>query len=161
MVALLNLLWLVPILTKFRNAWFTLFIDGVESFVQGIVQVLMSMAVIEMAPIGLEATTYELVISVSNSFIFLNVVIWTQFMSIYSLAEVDGSSSDVGANARMAQYTVLITSVNIFGACTCIWLFPSTKHECHAWKQRGGRRTEVAVATLVFSVLAVSYSIII
>eukprot|EP00466_Bigelowiella_natans_P006437 jgi/Bigna1/135143/aug1.28_g9851 len=67
---------------------------------------MISMAVIELAPAMLEGTTYELLISVSNAFITLNVVVSTQLMAPFRLAEIDKDNDDASANRRMAEYTV-------------------------------------------------------
>merc|ERR1711964_308355 len=56
----MNLMWLIPILLRgsvARNPWLCVGIDCSEQFIQGITQVMLSMAVIELAPPGLEATT--------------------------------------------------------------------------------------------------------
>ena len=77
---LLGLLWLLPFFNigNTRNPWFTIFIDLDQSFVNGLSQVLYSMAVIEISKVGQEATTYELVITVNNAAIALSGVFATQ-----------------------------------------------------------------------------------
>ena len=77
---LLGLLWLLPFFNigTTRNPWFTIFIDLDQSFVNGLAQVLYSMAVIEISKSGQEATTYELVITVNNAAIALSGVFATQ-----------------------------------------------------------------------------------
>ena len=79
---LLGLLWLLPYysIDKTRNPWFTIFIDLDQSFVNGLSQVLYSMAVIEISRAGQEATTYELVITVNNAAIALSGVFATQVL---------------------------------------------------------------------------------
>ena len=62
------------------NPWFTVFINLDQSFASGITQVLYAMAVIELAKPGLEATTYELIITIGNSAMFLNTIIATQML---------------------------------------------------------------------------------
>eukprot|EP00854_Cymbomonas_tetramitiformis_P010892 gene10892-12887_t len=75
--AVLGLLWLLPIYDIWgtRNAWFTIFIDLNEAFASGLTQVLYSMAVVEIAEVGLEATTYEFLISICNVSITLASVV--------------------------------------------------------------------------------------
>lgn len=67
--SILGLLWLLVYYNYggMRTPWFTIFIDLDQSFVTGITQVLYSMAIIEIAKKGQEATTYELLITVSNA----------------------------------------------------------------------------------------------
>jgi len=159
LIAGLNMLWFVPILTDFRNGWFTLMIDGTESLAQGFTQVLISMAVIEIAPVNLEATSYELIISVSNSFIALSSLVWTQLMNPFALADISEENDDSSADTRMAQYTLLISTANIFGALTFIWLFPASKEECAKWKRKGGRSTAAAYGTAIFTFVCITYTL--
>ena len=88
-----------------QSPWFTIFIDLDQGFAQGLTQVLYSMAVIELAKPGeseilsliqqtnlsfyelfslhyggMEATTYELIVTVGNAAITLNGVICTQLL---------------------------------------------------------------------------------
>lgn len=79
-----------------QNAWFTIFIDLdqvrivlkypylyylMQYFAQGLSQVLYSMAVIELAKPGLEATTYELIITVGNAALLVNGILSTQLLT--------------------------------------------------------------------------------
>ena len=157
--AALNLLWLIPILSAWRDPWFTIFIDSSEQFVGGITQVMVSMAVIELAPVNLEATCYELLISVSNAFITLNAVTSTQLMAPFRLAEVTAENDDSAVNQRMANYTYMISAINVFGGLTCIWFFPTNKAMCHEWKERGGRRRWIAICALVFTISSLAYAL--
>lgn len=58
--SIVGLLWLLPFYNyaNLRDPYFTIFIDLDQSFIAGITQVLYSMAVIEIAKKGQEATTY-------------------------------------------------------------------------------------------------------
>ena len=116
--AALNLLWLVPILTSWRNSWFSIFIGTSEEIPLGVTQVLVSMPAIEVAPVNLEATTFELIISVSNAFYFLSNVVSTQLLSPYQLDEVTADNDDDAINQRMANYTYMISAINVFGGLT-------------------------------------------
>eukprot|EP01032_Pedospumella_encystans_P033616 gene33616-37989_t len=62
----LGLVWIAPYYNEggTRDPWFTIFIDLDTTFAQGLSQVLFSMAVIELAKPGQEATTYELLVTV-------------------------------------------------------------------------------------------------
>ena len=80
--ALLGLLWILPYydVGGTMSPWFTIFIDLDQGFAQGLTQILYSMAVIELAVPGLEATTYELIITVGNTALLINGIISTQLL---------------------------------------------------------------------------------
>lgn len=163
LLALLNLMWLVPILCRSgmcRSPWFCISIDSSEQFVQGITQVMISMAVVELAPVGLEATTYELLISVANSFITLNVVVSTQLMSPFSLAKVDKANETTEDDTHMAQYTILISCINVVGALVFVWFFPSGRLQCHGWKAMGGHNKKIAIAATIFASVSLIYAFV-
>jgi hypothetical protein len=68
-----------------RTPWFTIFIDLDQSFVSGITQVLYSMAIIEIAKKGQEATTYELLITVSNAAGSVASILSTQLLNPFKV----------------------------------------------------------------------------
>jgi len=164
-LASLNLAWLIPALDRSsaaRSPWLCIFIDSSEQFVQGITQVMMSMAIVELAPVGLEATCYELLVSVANSFITLNVVVSTQLMGPFKLSQVgvgDHVETDQD-DTNMAYYTLLITGINIVGVLTSVWFFPKNPEQCHIWKASGGRNSYVAVTASVFATVTVVYAVV-
>ena len=63
-----------------RNAYYTIFVDLDRSFIQGMAQVLYSLSVIELAKPGIEATTYELIITVGNACLTLNGILGTSLL---------------------------------------------------------------------------------
>jgi len=161
LIAGLNLAWLIPITCKHgwcRNPWFCISIDSSEQLVQGITQVLMSMAVVELAPKGLEATTYELLVSVANSFITVNVIVTTQLMAPFSLAHVNAANEDQAADDNMARYTYVITGLNVVGVVIFVWFFPANREQCHTWKEHGGHDWRVAFAAVTFTFFSFSYA---
>jgi len=121
---------------------------------------MLSMAVIELAPPGLEATTYELLVSVGNAFITLNVVVSTSLMSPFDLAHVTAANETPAADHRMAQYTVMITIINVVGLLVFVWFFPSGREQCHIWKAKGGRHRGIAVAAGVFACVSCCYAVL-
>ncbi len=96
----------------------------------GLSQVLYSMAVIELSYPGLEATTYELLISVSNSASTVSGILSTQLLwavdangcdsskTTCTSNEVDISSEkayeDTDGPERFSNYTFLLSNILIF-----------------------------------------------
>merc|ERR1711908_261389 len=78
-----------------QNGWFYLFYNQIPVFIQGLCQVLGSLAVIEVSPAGLEATIYELLISASNGALALSAALQSVFAAPFKL---DISSKEWEAN---------------------------------------------------------------
>merc|ERR1719436_2067827 len=68
-----------------QTGWFYAFGTNIMLLVQGVQQVLSSLAVIEISPAGFEATVYEFLISVGNSGISLNANLMNVFVPIFGL----------------------------------------------------------------------------
>lgn len=64
-----------------RNGNFTIFIDVDQSFTEGMSKILYSLTVLELAHPGLEATTFELITSVSNAGMSLSTILATQLLT--------------------------------------------------------------------------------
>jgi hypothetical protein len=139
-----------------RDPWFTIFIDLDQQFVQGITQVLFSLAVIELSKPGLEATTYELIITVANASLTVSGIIATQLLTplkasgctndddascdsnSVDINSVDGYNDSDGPN-RYATYCICITVISV-GACLIFTPFlPASKEQCQEWKEEGER----------------------
>ena len=82
---LLGLLWIPAYYDSsgLMNPWFTIFIDLDRSFISGLSQVLYSLSVIELARPGLEATTYQLIVTVGNTLIFLLIYLKLKLKKFY------------------------------------------------------------------------------
>ena len=126
-----------------------------QSFVAGISQVLFSLAVIELSKPGLEATTYELVITVCNAALTVSSIIATQLLSPLDAAGCSSYDDDyvcpsntVAVNSansfnasngpsRFTEYTLVLTGISI--GCTLLFtpLLPKDKAQCHKWKEDG------------------------
>ena len=137
-----------------RDPWFTIFVDLDQNFASGITQVLYSMAVIELAKKGLEATTYELLISVGNSALTVGSLLSTQMLmgtkatgcqnedpdtcgsNTVALASVQ-SYEDSDGPSRFANYTFLIIGIQILGTLVFTPFLPRSKEECHEWRELG------------------------
>ena len=72
-----------------RNAYYTIFVDLDRSFIQGMAQVLYSLSVIELAKPGIEATTYELIITVGNACLTLNGILGSSLLlAVFAVAVI-------------------------------------------------------------------------
>jgi len=180
--SLLALLWPLSFHDSggLRNPWFTIFVDMDTVFASGITQVLYSMAVIELAQKGLEATTYELVVSVGNSALTLSSVLSTQLLFAVNARPCtadkyeDCSSDEVYINSiegfkatngprKFSDYTFLIVGIQIIAMIIFTPYLPSSKEECAAWRKQGEAAGNSAIrgkiATIV-SVLIILYGIL-
>jgi len=177
--SVLGLLW-IPVFYNFagmRNAWFTIFVEMDQAFTSGLSQVLFSMAVIELAKPGQEATTYELVVSVANAAITLSGVISTQLLypvgangctvqpcrsNTVDLTSTDSYLSTQGP-WRFTCYTLLLIITSISATLLFVKFLPRTKEQCHEWKEIGdfsGNRTIRGAIGLLLSSAVVFYGII-
>jgi len=136
------------------NAWYTIFIDLDRSFVSGLAQVLYSLSVIELAQPGLEATTYELIVTVGNACLTVSTIIGTQMLvpakaigcqladytkcpvDSVSITSVNGFVATDGPS-RYTDYTWLIFGVNIVNASIWVWFLPRSIAQCAEWKAEG------------------------
>jgi hypothetical protein len=125
-----------------------------QSFAQGLAQVLYSMAVIELARPGQEATTYELIVTVGNAALTANGVISTQLltpMNAVGCSDPTCPSDTVNINdestfndshgpRRFTNYTLLLTGISIAAALIFTRFLPASKDECQEWKKAGERQ---------------------
>lgn len=180
--AVLGLMWPLAYYNTggLMNPWFTIFVDLDQSFAQGITQVLYSMAVIELAKSGLEATTYELVVSVGNSALFVAGVLSTQYLLAVGATgceddDVDAcpdntvslknkqAYEDTDGPEKFTNYTLLLLGVQIIGAIAFVPFLPASKEECVEWKRRGeelGNSDTRAYIALSLSIVVILYGII-
>mmetsp|Transcript_10607 Transcript_10607/g.10252 ORF Transcript_10607/g.10252 Transcript_10607/m.10252 type:complete len:546 (+) Transcript_10607:171-1808(+) len=152
--SILGLLWLFPYwnIDGTRNAWFTIFIDLDQSFIQGLSQVLLSMAVIEVAKVGQEATTYELIMTVFNASLTLSSIFATQLLTplkAVGCTSTDGCPKDQvditnGAKFdqsngpyRFTVYSIVLMAISISCCMFFTVFFPRSKKECEEWRIKG------------------------
>jgi hypothetical protein len=137
------------------NAWYTIFIDLDSTFVAGIAQVLYSLSVIELAKPGIEATTYELIITVGNACITVSGILGTQFLlptnavacerATYQECPNDAVSINTGKAGfigtggpkKFTQYNLLISFISLVNSWIWVWWLPSSVEECAVWKKKG------------------------
>lgn len=178
--SVLGLLWLLVFYNVggLMDPWFTIFIDLDTSFVSGISQVLYSLSVIELAKPGLEATTYELIITVGNAALTVSSIIATQLLSPMDAAgcsDDECPSTTVNVNSvagfdasdgpsRFTYYTLVLTGISIFFCVVFTQFLPQNKAQCHEWKVEGERRGNSKTRgffTLFLSVVTVAYGFIV
>ena len=148
---------------------------SVQTFAQGLAQVLYSLSIIELAQPGQEATTYELVVSVGNAALLLNGIVSTQLLtpmrSVSCDDDDDGCDShtvDVSSRQsffdshgpeRFTSYTLVLTGLSTVAVLVFARFLPRSKEECHAWKRRGEElgtstlRGRVTLAMVVVTIL--------
>lgn len=158
-----SLLWIFAFYNTFnlRNGWFTIFIDIDQSFSEGISKVLSAMVVIEIAPNGLEASTYELIVSVSNGAMSFATIIATQLISVVngnscvhmaddeyddddyicSTGKVDLSSQEAfeASNGpfKYTLYTSLLIGISILACIVFARFLPADRDQIQLWTQAG------------------------
>ena len=136
------------------NGWYTIFIDLDQSFVSGFAQVLFSLTVIELSKPGLEATTYELIITVANACGMLNGIIGTQMLipvdaigcqnddfvncpaDSVDIASKEGFFATDGPQ-RYTRYNVWIFIISVVNATIWVFYLPRDIAQCHEWKEAG------------------------
>lgn len=153
-----------------RNGWFYMFQANVPNFIQGVGQVVSSLAVIEVSPPGLEATIYELLISAFNGALALAAVLQTQFGRLFSLEDinaqafVDHPDMIPTYERKLATATIFCFIVNILGAAVFMWFLPKNPSQCRQWMDKKSWHTNGAatVNLLVFGLpyLYANYQVI-
>jgi len=138
------------------------------------------MAVIELAKSGLEATTYELVVSVGNSALMVAGVLSTQLLiAVGAVGCEEENPDDCPSNTvslqskqayedtngprKFSDYTFLIIGIQIIGAILFVPFLPASKKECTEWKRLGeevGDSDKRAWFSLIMAVVVIFYGIL-
>jgi hypothetical protein len=162
------------------NAWYTIFIDLDRSFVGGLAQVLYSLSVIELARPGLEATTYELIVTVGNACITVASIIGTQLMVP---AKVIGCQEDDIANctadsvaitskdnfyatdgpSRYTNYAIMVSLISAANCCVWVFFLPRSIAHCKEWQREGeksGNSTTRGYIAGTMCLLMISYGFV-
>lgn len=147
-----------------------------QQFAQGLSQVLYTIAIIELAKTGLEATTFELLVTVGNSALLVNGVISTQMLTPLNAVSCDGdggcgshtvsttsqqSFNDSDGPWRYTQYTLILNSISVAACFIFTPFLPKSKEQCHEWKligdQKGNSTTRARIG-LVMCVVTILVS---
>jgi len=138
-----------------QNGWFYMIQTSVPLLIQGLNQVLSCIAVIEIAPAGLEATIYELLISSMNGAIALQAVLQSQLAAPFKLNEVtahnwadnhcaqnngtdwyDPSDKCAGYQSSMSGASFATLGINIGGVLIFCWFMPKNGQHCREWRDK-------------------------
>lgn len=111
------------------------------------------MAVIELAKPGLEATTYELIVTVGNAALTLNGIIATQLLTPMKAVGCDDDTGNCSPNTvdvtgksgfdstdgpnRFTNYTLVLTAISLTACYLFTRFLPASKEECHLWRLKG------------------------
>ena len=138
------------------------------------------MSVIELSKPGLEATTYELVITVGNAASTLSSIIATQLLTPLNVVGCEEtanscSSHEVSINSpqdfdrtngpiRYTRYCLILIFISITCCCIFVQFLPKSKQQCHEWKELGERigvSKKIGYFSLVISIITVLYGFIV
>jgi hypothetical protein len=123
-----------------QNGWFYMFQNSIPLLIQGIGQVVTSLAVVEISPPGLEATIFELLTSATNGSISLSTTLQTTFGKIFGVDAITydnfhGPLHDEYVN-RMARATLFCLAVNVSTAAIFMWFLPKNAAMCKDWLEK-------------------------
>lgn len=126
-----------------QNPWFFVFGNNVLSIIQGVSQVLSSLAVVEVAPKGFEASVYEFLTTMHNAGITLNLNIMSILQPIFGVSEIVASGHNYTLNRdednqKMANATTFTLIVNIVGVLGVAFMIPKDKAQCKEWLEAPG-----------------------
>jgi len=147
-----------------RNGWFYMFQSNVPNFIQGIGQVVSSLAAIEVSPAGLEATVFELLTSASNGGIALSTSLQTSFGHLFQLDSINAETFFQPENTqeyanRLATATMFCLGVNLVGCAIFMWFLPKGPAQCREWVSKKSWHTHgAAVLNLVVFSLPFIYA---
>jgi len=153
-----------------RNGWFFALGNNLLNIVQGITQVLSSLAIVEISPPGHEASVYEFLTTMHNAGITLNQNLGNAFMSMLGVSSFDpeaynkagpGSAYQDMYNSRMANATWLTMVFNIVGALIVMWFCPKNKVHTREWlENRWWHTVSVGLVCAVVGGCALAISLI-
>lgn len=164
-----------------QNGWFFMAQTAVPMLIQGLNQVLGCIAVIEIAPAGLEASIYELLISSMNGAQSLNAVLQTALAKPWNLSQITTTNWIFYHCAKnngtewmelrneavcstyennMAGASWMTLCINIGGISIFCWCMPKNAKHCREWRDKISWHTPWAAALNTFVFVApFSYAI--
>eukprot|EP00435_Cladocopium_sp_Y103_P043551 s1451_g12.t1 len=101
-----------------QDGWFYAFGSNILMIIQGIAQVLSSLAVVEISPDGYEASVYEFLTSIHNAGITLNSNLQNLFDSWWKRPSVGGVNLFVGGGVLL--FSVLVSLLSAFPETNCL-----------------------------------------
>lgn len=150
-----------------QDGWFYALSGALPSLIQGIGQVLSSLAVAEISPHGSEATTFEFIISVNNAALALNFDLQNIFTPIFELGDINLRSYSAANdsmrnefNSRMAEATWLTMGINVGSVLIFMWLLPPDIATCKAWlKDEQWRKLSIGLITVGIATFCFIFSV--
>jgi len=147
-----------------QTGWFFVFGNNVLQIIQGVSQVLSSLAVVEIAPAGFEASVYEFLTTMHNAGITLNLNIMGLLQPILGVSRIvsegyacqnytihnchqdhvpcilkDSAVEQCKKdNQTLSNSTVFTICVNIGGVILTSFLIPANKKQCKDWLEAPG-----------------------
>lgn len=130
-----------------QNPWFFVFGNNVLSIIQGVSQVLSSLAVVEVAPKGFEASVYEFLTTMHNAGITLNLNLMGIFQPIFHVSDIIAPGHNYQTepqemrdkdNQDLANATTFTMIVNILGVVCVAFMIPKDKAQCKEWLEAPG-----------------------
>jgi hypothetical protein len=145
-----------------RNGWFFMLQNSVPMLIQGMGQVVGSLAVVEISPPGLEATIYELLISATNGSIALSAALQVKFMQVFGIQNINYKTfyDNETENAnKLARATIFCLMVNLAGAAVFMWFLPRNPGQCREWRDnKAWHRPTAAILNLVVFLVPFAYA---
>lgn len=170
-----ELLLIIDMLQMYSKLSASIFaFNFMQQFAQGLSQVLYTIAIIELAKTGLEATTFELLVTVGNAALLVNGVISTQMLTPLNAVSCDEdggcgshtvsttsqqSFNDSDGPWRYTQYTLILNSISVAACFIFTPFLPKSKEQCHEWKLIGDQqgnsiiRARIGLAMCVVTIL--------
>ncbi|KDO29925.1 hypothetical protein SPRG_05115 [Saprolegnia parasitica CBS 223.65] len=141
-----------------RNQWFYLGVPIVEMLPQGVLFIVTTFVIVELAEIGNEGIVYGLLTTVSNLPAAVGPVLANLIYSNFRVDE-DSITADTDDARNQVAYTYMIYySGFIIAACTSYFL-PSQKLQLHELQRTGGSYPIIGGAVLIFCFCMLVYSI--
>jgi len=127
-----------------QSGAFYCFGDCIMNIVFGIAQVVSSLATIEIARPGLEATTYETLVTIHNCALAFNTNIANTFLPLFNLNDITNESyhnaleHDLAKrdmyNTDLRNCTLVTAALQLGGTLLFMWFLPANKDMCAKWK---------------------------
>lgn len=148
-----------------QTGWFYAFGNNVLQLIQGVAQILSSLAVVEVSPVGYEASVYEFLTTIHNAGITLNSNLQNVFVPIFHLNGINKDSYNLEQdddNKNMAAATYFTMVANVAGALIFCWFFPRSKRQCKEWlDDEKWKRPVVGVAVVAMGGSALVFSLVV
>lgn len=154
-----------------QSGWFYAFGSNILMVIQGIAQVLSSLAVVEISPAGYEASVYEFLTTMHNAGITLNSNIQNLFLPVFALngiaqsyfpSKTNPHPPQALYNQRMADATYFTMAVNVAGALLFCWFLPKQKAQCKDWVEDARwKRPAVGVFNIALGGGALCFSLLV